>query len=120
MRDVPFGVSGAASGALNASRQIGTAIGLAVLGAIGVGAATADWYAQASRFPAAVRDVAGQQAQNVSGARVSEVARALGAAYRDPAVQSFTHGYHLAVGVGAACLLAAALLAALGIRRPPP
>ena len=35
LRDVPPGVSGAASGMLNAARQIGTSVGLAVLGAIG-------------------------------------------------------------------------------------
>lgn len=36
MRDVPAGVSGAASGVLNASRQVGTSVGLAVLGSVGV------------------------------------------------------------------------------------
>jgi hypothetical protein len=36
MRDVPAGVSGAASGLVNASRQLGTSVGLAVLGSMGV------------------------------------------------------------------------------------
>ncbi|MGH9093390.1 MAG: MFS transporter, partial [Acidimicrobiales bacterium] len=36
MRDVPAGVSGAASGILNTCRQVGTSVGLAVLGAVGV------------------------------------------------------------------------------------
>jgi DHA2 family methylenomycin A resistance protein-like MFS transporter len=68
MRDVPPGVSGAASGVLNASRQIGTSVGLAVLGAIGVNAAVSDWNAETGRFPASIRAIAPGQAQNVGGA----------------------------------------------------
>jgi MFS family permease len=34
------------------------------------------------------------------------------------ALQSFIHGYRLAVGLGAACVLAAAVTALLGLRRP--
>jgi MFS transporter, DHA2 family, methylenomycin A resistance protein len=118
MRDVPAGVSGAASGVLNASRQVGTSVGLAVVGAIGVNAAVSNWNAKIGRFPASVRAMAPGQAQNVGGARIEAVTDALGAAYRHPAVQSFVHGYHLAVGVAAACLLAAAVLAVSGFRRP--
>ena len=43
MRDVPPGVSGGGAGLLNAARQIGTSVGLAVLGTIGVHAATTAW-----------------------------------------------------------------------------
>ncbi len=113
MRDVPPGVSGAASGMLNASRQIGTSVGLAVLGAIGVNAAVSDWHSRTGRSAAA-----SAQAQNVGGARIGAVTRALGPAYRHPAAQSFVHGYQLAVGVGAMCLLAAAVVAVIGFRSP--
>jgi hypothetical protein len=119
MRDVPSAVSGAASGVLNASRQVGTSVGLAVLGAIGTGATVSDWTARVSGFPAAARAAAAGQAQNVAGARVAAVTGALGSRYRDAAVQSFVHGYHLAVGAGAACLLAAALIALIGLRTRP-
>ena len=112
MRDVPPGASGAASGLLNSSRQAGTSVGLAVLGSIGVGAATASWAAQASRFPPLVRAAARGQAQNVGGGRIAAVARALGPAYRPPAAGAFVHGYHLAVGAGTLCLLLAALATA--------
>lgn len=118
MRDVPPGVSGAASGVLNAFRQIGTSVGLAVLGAIGVNAAVSDWNAKTGQFPASLRAEAPGQAQNVGGARIDAVTKTLGSAYRHPAAQSFVHGYHLAVGVGAACLLAAAVVAVIGFRRP--
>ncbi len=118
MRDVPPGSSGAASGVLNASRQIGTSIGLAVIGAIGANAAVSAWAARAARFPAAVRADAmgGGPEQDVAGARIGAVGRALGAGYRQAATDAFVHGYRLAVGAGAACLLAAACVAALGLR----
>jgi predicted MFS family arabinose efflux permease len=119
MRDVPAGVSGAASGVVNASRQIGTSVGLAVLGSIGVGAAVSDWTAKAGRFPASIRVRALGQAQNVGGARIGAVSHTLGSAYRHPAAQSFVHGYHLAVIVGAACLLVAAVVAVIGFPTRP-
>ena len=116
MRDVPAGASGGASGVLNAARQIGTSVGLAVLGAIGVNAAISDWHGRAAQFPAAVRARALAQAQNVGGARIEAVTRSLGGTYRHAAAESFAHGYHLAVGAGATCLLVAAALAAAGFQ----
>jgi EmrB/QacA subfamily drug resistance transporter len=118
MRDVPAGVSGAASAVLNASRQIGTSVGLAVLGTIGVGATIADWHARTGRLAPSVRAAAGDQAHQVAGGRIAAVVDALGPAYRHPATQSFAHGYHLAVGCGAGCLAVAAAIAILGLRRP--
>jgi hypothetical protein len=117
MRDVPAGASGAASGLLNSSRQAGTSVGLAVLGSIGTGAATAAWAAQAARFPRAARAAARGQAQNVADGRIAAVTRTLGGD-REPAVAAFVHGYHLAVGTGALCLLLAALATLLLPARP--
>jgi DHA2 family methylenomycin A resistance protein-like MFS transporter len=58
MRDVPPGLSGTASGVFNASRQVGTSIGLAILGAIGADAATSAWTSQAAHLPGAARRAA--------------------------------------------------------------
>jgi MFS transporter, DHA2 family, methylenomycin A resistance protein len=115
MRDVPAGASGAASGVVNSARQVGTSVGLAVLGGLGATAATSRWNAAIHRFPGAVRAAAARQAQNVAGAHISAVTQALGLAYRDAAAQSFVHGYRLAVGIGAAFVLAAAVTALLGL-----
>jgi hypothetical protein len=118
MRDVPPGVSGAASGILNSARQVGTSVGLAVLGAIGVNAAVADWTTKTSGFPASARAAAAGQAQHVAGAQIGAVTKALGAAYRAPAVQSFTHGYRLAMIVAAGAVFLAAACTVLGLGRP--
>jgi MFS transporter, DHA2 family, methylenomycin A resistance protein len=120
MRDVPASVSGAASGALNASRQLGTSAGLAALGAVGAGATAHDWATRVTRFPPAIRAAARGMVPDVTSGRVAVLSRALGAAYRQPAAASFVHGYQLAVGTGAACLLAAAAVAVTGLRRGSP
>ncbi len=111
MRDVPPGVSGGASGLVNAARQIGTSVGLAVLGTIGVHAATTSW---ATRT-AGVAGAAGQ-AQYVAGGQITTVTHALGTQYRPDAVAAFVSGYHLALFVAAGSTLAAALVAAVGLR----
>ena len=82
----PAGISGAASGVVNASRQIGTSVGLAVLGSVGVTSAIS----ALARVPPGVpgRQPAPRRCgkrQNVGGRRrVNAVAQALGPAYRQP------------------------------------
>ncbi|MEV5978409.1 MFS transporter [Streptomyces sp. NPDC052114] len=117
MRDVPAGVSGAASGVLNASRQIGSSVCLAVLGTVGVNAAVSAWQDKVSGADGAARDTAAGQAHDVGGGRVQSVVDALGAPFRQPAVDSFLHGYQLAVGIAAACTVVAAALAWTGFRQ---
>ena len=111
MRDVPPGVSGGASGLVNAARQVGTSVGLAVLGAIGVHAATSAWATRSVGVPGAA-----SQAQSVAGGQIGAVSHALGAQYRSDAVASFVSGYHLALMVAAGATLAAAAVAAVGLR----
>jgi predicted MFS family arabinose efflux permease len=117
MRDVPEGVSGAASAVLNASRQIGTSVGLAVLGSIAVSSAISDWHARMEHFPTSVRAASATVARQVAGGRIDAVIRAMGPAYRHPAAQSFAHGYHIAIGCGAGCLVLASAISVLGLRQ---
>ena len=116
MRDVPPGLSGTASGVFNASRQVGTSIGLAILGAIGTHAATSAWTSQAAHLPGAARQAAIGQARDVASARISSVTTALGPGHRAAAEQAFTHGYHVAVLIAGLGLIAAAIIAAFGLR----
>jgi MFS transporter, DHA2 family, methylenomycin A resistance protein len=112
MRDVPTGYSGIAAGVLNTSRQIGTSVGLAVLGAIGTAAATADWAGRASHLDGFAR-----WDRDVASAQVATIERALGHAYRQAAAQSFSHGFQVAVICAGACMLAASGIAWAGLRR---
>jgi DHA2 family methylenomycin A resistance protein-like MFS transporter len=115
MRDVPPGLSGTASGVFNASRQVGTSIGLAILGAIGADTATSAWTSQAAHLPGPARQAAIGQTRNVASARIGSVTRALGAGHRAAAEQAFTHGYQVAVLTAGLCLIAAAIIAAFGL-----
>jgi MFS transporter, DHA2 family, methylenomycin A resistance protein len=116
MRDVPPGLSGTASGVFNASRQVGTSVGLAILGAVGAHVATSAWTSRFARLPAAVRHAALGQARNVASARIASVTRALGAGHRAAAEQAFSHGYEVAVLIAGFCLIAAAVIAVIGLR----
>ncbi len=112
MRDVPAGYSGIAAGLLNTSRQVGTSVGLAVLGTIGASAAAAGWAIRAGRvrsYPRWDRDVA--------SAQVNAVGRALGSGYRLAASASFSHGLHVALAAAGACMALAAAVSLLGLRR---
>ena len=111
MRDVPLGVAGGASGLVNAARQVGTSVGLAVLGTIGVHAATSAWVTRSAGVPGAAA-----QSQYVAGGEITTVTHALGSQYRPEAVAAFVSGYHLALMVAALATLAAAVVAAVGLR----
>jgi EmrB/QacA subfamily drug resistance transporter len=117
MRDVPPGVSGAASSVLNASRQIGSSVCLAVLGAVGVNAAVSSWQGRVGAAAGAQHARALQEAQNVGAGKVHAVVAALGGGYRNAAVDSFLHGFQLAVAIAAVCTALAAGLAYVGFRQ---
>jgi EmrB/QacA subfamily drug resistance transporter len=59
---------------------------------------------------------AARQAGTSAGAQIGAVTRALGSAYRAPAVQAFTDGYRAAIMAAGLCLLAAGALAVTGLR----
>ena len=111
MRDVPLGTSGGGSAIVNAARQVGTSVGLAVLGAIGVNAATSAWAARTSSVTGAA-----QHAQAVAGAQIALVTKSLGPTVRSDAVDAFLTGYHWALLTAAACTLLAGGVAAVGLR----
>ena len=62
------------------------------------------------------RHSCGGSTRNVASARIGSVTRALGAGHRAAAEQAFTHGYQVAVLTAGLGLIAAAIIAAFGLR----
>ncbi|MGP0030174.1 MAG: MFS transporter [Acidimicrobiales bacterium] len=116
MRNVAKGSSGIAAGILNTSRQVGTSVGLGIVGFLGVSAAAHAWSADIGQLPAASQAAARGLAQSVAGGRVGSVTHQLGAVATGPATAAFLHGYEVAIVVCGAALLVAGALAAVGLR----
>ncbi len=116
MASVPEGSSGIGSGLFNACRQIGTAMGLAILGSIGASVILADWHRQSGSFPRAERHSAAQAGADVAGGQVHAAAAFVGRLALGPAESSFHRGFELALLLAAATLAAAGLVGFLGLR----
>jgi len=116
MAEVPQGSSGIGSGLFNACRQIGTAMGLAILGSIGASVILADWNRRSGSFPPSERHSAAQAGADVAGGQVHAVAESLGRLAVDPAVASFLRGFEIVLLVAGAITAAAGLLGFVGLR----
>ena len=116
MAEVPVGSSGIGSGLFNACRQIGTAMGLAILGSIAASAILADWHRQAGSLPPAGRQRAALLGADVAGGQVHVVAASIGQDALYPAVVSFLRGFELALLLAGAILAAAGLVGFRGLR----
>ncbi len=116
MQGVAVGGSGIAAGILNTSRQVGTAVGLGIVGFLGVSTATHAWLANVDHLPAASRHAARGLAQTVAGGNVGSVTRQLGSAATAPATAAFLHGYEVAIVVCGGALLVAGALSYAGLR----
>jgi len=86
MGTVPGAYAGTGSGILSASRQVGTTLGLAVLGSISVAAVSRAWDDRIGGVPPAIRDEAGSLVQRVAAARAGRSANSWGP--RQPARRS--------------------------------
>jgi DHA2 family methylenomycin A resistance protein-like MFS transporter len=116
MAEVPEGSSGIGSGLFNACRQIGTAMGLAILGSIGASVILADWHRQSDSFPAGEQQSAARAGAEVAGGQVHVVAASVGQLARGPAELAFLRGFELALVVAGAIIAVAGLLGFVGLR----
>ena len=83
MSSVEGGASGIASGILNTSRQVGTSVGLAVLGSIGVTVAARQWRADVVDAPtAALRQAGDGLVGPVTSGQIGTVRHEVGATWR--------------------------------------
>ena len=109
MAEVPAGSSGIGSALFNSCRQIGTTMGLAILGSVAASVIAADWDRRAGSLPSAQQQPAARLGADVAGGQVHLVAASVGPDALDPAVASFLRGFELAL------LLAGVIMAAAGI-----
>jgi MFS transporter, DHA2 family, methylenomycin A resistance protein len=117
MHAVDAGHAGAAAGAVNAARQLGSSVGLAVLGSIGVGVALAAWEGDFDDLPGSDRPAAEGLGQSVAGGRAQLVAQTFGPTGGRLAARAFSEGMQAALWVAAASLLGAATLVGIGVLR---
>jgi EmrB/QacA subfamily drug resistance transporter len=116
MSAVPADHSGAGSGILNSSRQVGAAVGLAVLGSLSVAAASRAWRASLGALPEAARARAAALVQQVAGGEGPAVAAAVGPDALAPALDAFVAGYRMALLIAGLLLLLGAAVAFTGLR----
>ena len=109
MAEVPPGSSGIGSALFNSCRQIGTAMGLAILGSVAASVILAEWHRRAGSLPPAGRQAASRLAADVAGGQAHLVAASAGQDLLDPAIASFLSGFE------AALLLAGVILASAGV-----
>jgi len=115
---LPLEHSGLASGVLNSARQVGAAVGLAVLGSIGLAVTRNSWAALSAQLPTAAQAGAPDVVQDVSGGQGSVVAQQLGPAAEPLADSAFVDGLHVALLIGSGLMLVAAAFAFIALRRP--
>ncbi|WP_448949828.1 MFS transporter [Labrys neptuniae] len=104
MRDVPQNAAGAGSAILNCARQLGTATGLAAIGALGSLATTGRWSGAGSQLP------------DVIAGRLDAITHNLGSTFGPEAATAFLDGYRVALTACALCLAIATIIAARAFR----
>jgi MFS family permease len=105
--------AGIASGVINSSRQVGGALGVAVLGSIAATVATARW---GDNAPAALQGTTHRFDSLVVGGQVAPLGRAAGAQAQLAASHAFIDGVTTAMTVGAGLALAGSVIAFFGLR----
>ncbi len=108
--------AGIASGVINASRQVGGALGIAVLGTIGTTVAANSWRSRISSLPPARHAAALKLTALVQGGQSKLIGHLAGPAARATANDAFVEGVRRAMLVGSGMMLLAGLTAFLGLR----
>jgi EmrB/QacA subfamily drug resistance transporter len=119
MGAVETGRAGVASGVINASRQVGAAMGIAILGAVGATLASNSWADTTAGLTGAAAARADTLTAAVIGGQGAVVGQAAGPAAEQAALEAFVSGIRGAMWVAAGLLLAAALVGFFGLRGHP-
>jgi EmrB/QacA subfamily drug resistance transporter len=107
--------AGIASGVVNAGRQVGGALGIAVLGTVGASFASRKWDEFGHQAPASAQANIHRLEPLVTGAQVKRIGQLAGPQAQDAASRAFVHGLNIAMYVGSALTLCAAFVAFFGL-----
>jgi MFS family permease len=113
MSSVDQARAGIASGVVNSARQVGGALGVAVLGSVAATVASAHW---ADNAPAALQGTAGRFDPLVIGGQAGPIAKLAGSDAGLAASQAFVDGVTTAMTVGSLLALTGAVIAFFGLR----
>jgi DHA2 family multidrug resistance protein-like MFS transporter len=108
--------AGAASGISETAAELGGALGIAILGSVGVAVYRGE---VASDLPASVPPVAAEAARDTLGGAVAvagELPAGLGATVLDVAREAFVSGMHLTAGIATIIAVGLAVLAVVALR----
>jgi EmrB/QacA subfamily drug resistance transporter len=105
--------AGIASGVVNSSRQVGGALGVAVLGSIAATVASSHW---ADNAPSALHATSGHFQSLVVGGQIAPITRLAGSEAGLAASNAFINGVTTAMTVGSLLALAGAVIAFFGLR----
>ena len=105
--------AGIASGVVNSSRQVGGALGVAVLGSVAATVASSHW---ADNAPASLHASAGRFDSLVVGGQVAQIGKLAGSSAQIAASDAFIHGVTTAMTVGSLLALSGACIAFFGLR----
>jgi hypothetical protein len=108
--------TGVAAGVINAARQLGGSLGIAVLGSVAAALARADWQHRLSLLPPAVHAKAAHVSALVLGGEGKAIAAIAGRPAEIAGLESFVHGLRGALLAGSVLALAGAVVAAIGLR----
>jgi EmrB/QacA subfamily drug resistance transporter len=112
--------AGVASGVINASRQVGGALGIAAMGSIAATLARSDWNRQLAHLPPASHAALARLTTLVVGGQGNVIQALAGRQARSAALDSFVHGLHGALLASATLTLIGAAIALAGLRRRRP
>jgi len=113
--------AGIASGVINASRQVGGALGIAVLGGIGTTLAASSWSDRIAGLPPTLHAQAEQLIPLVQGGQGKQILAITHSQTAEAnALDAFVHGVDRALLTGAGLTFAAALVAMIGLRHLRP
>ena len=120
MGAIPSEKAGVASGVLNTARQVGGALGIAVLAAVATGRINARWSELISSVPPALHGPATRLGPLVDGGQLAAIHRLAGPTARAWASDAFMSGFRAANWTSAALCVLAAVVAWFGLmqRRP--